>query len=260
MEQFQWKHTDSGAMITGCNKNDKCVIIPAGIEGRAVTEIAPKAFLRCKQLREITHENDKHVGIGFLRAAAMMMGAAELFEDIEHFAKKSSEQERNWLNAWDNALLTFLREPDLKGFRPMWAGGEEDYESEKDLPDFYENQRRCQKAEFSYLRLRYDAGLSDADRERLYDYIREHSKGCAHEEAWQIIGEQHKQEKEYYRILHQAGGISRRNMDAVLLDMDRYGADAEITAFVLGCRNGTGPGKEADGDSTEEDFFSKLML
>lgn len=327
MEQFQWKVTDNGVVIIGCHENDKYVTIPDCMEGKPVTEIAPKAFLSCKrmeeiqlpaavcrignwafahaaglrrlllygvseasgtelgkdvflgcqQLQEIRYEDDEYVGMGFLRAAAMQMGARELFQDVRNVAStdseclgKTAEQVRDteqqqiaaWLAKWDNALAVFLKEADLKGFRPMWAGGEEDYESEKDLPAYYESKRRCRKAEFCYLRLKYDRMLSVSDRESLYVYLREHSKDCCHEEAWQVIREGHPQEKEYYRILYEAGGISRVNIDALLSDMDRYGAGAEIIAFVLDCVNSAGRGDNGKSDRilSEEDYFTGFVL
>lgn len=270
---MEWKLTAEGAELTYFAENDGHAEIPASAEEKPVIAIGPKAFLSrknlqevrfpasiqrigswafahaaslrtvfvygknvetddgivlgkdvflgCERLNQFAFENDTYVGIAALRAAAARLGASGLL-------RPAVERSKTWLAEWDELLLSFLEEEDGKGFLPMQAGGEEDYESEQEQRQFYERGRCKRKAELCYLRLLYEQELEADKRAFLSGYL------CTHiNAAWEVLLEKHLLEKEYYRILHQAGGITQANFGSILEDMQRAGAGAEQQAFLL---------------------------
>ena len=84
------------------------------------------------------------------------------------------------------------------------------------------------------LRLMNDTGLAPAVREDLLAYLRAHTKGGASEETWEVVLEEHGDEREYYRFLLDHDCINDENFSAVLEDMgERH---TEMKAFLMNAR------------------------
>ena len=209
-------------------------------------------FLGCSRLREILFENDTYIGTGHLRAAAVrVLQATEFFVPESCTISGGSfgvEGGRvDFFTAWDGVCSAWLKEPDLKGFQPMWAGGEEDYESEQEQRKLHAGKRKREKVSLCYLRLIYDRQLTREKREEFLAYL---STGW--EAAWNYLLTEHLQEKEYYRVLSEAGLITGEYTGQMLQDMERAGAAAELRAYVLNCAE-----KQR---IAEEVFFHGLQL
>ena len=81
------------------------------------------------------------------------------------------------------------------------------------------------------LRLFHDYGLTEALRQELVHYLLAHVKGCESEETWRVILEEHGDEKPYYELLTELGGVDRENFQAMMEDMgERH---AEMKAYLM---------------------------
>ncbi len=131
-------------------------------------------------------------------------------------------------------MLSLMAKEDAEGFSKMLLCGEEDYGSKENNLDYYIGQRRRFKVRLAMLRLMNDTGLAPAVREDLLAYLRAHTKGGASEETWEVVLEEHGDEREYYRFLLDHDCINDENFSAVLEDMgERH---TEMKAFLMNAR------------------------
>ena len=99
------------------------------------------------------------------------------------------------------------------------------------------------------LRLLYDEELREPLRERLTDYVRQHSVGRESEAAWSFILDKHGDDIAYYELMTRLGGIDENNLEKALGSLsDRH---AEAKAFLINHFN--------KGNKTDE-FFDSLMI
>ena len=115
--------------------------------------------------------------------------------------------------------------------------------------EYYLACRRSEKAQVCFVRLLNDLGLKQELRQYLFEYLKQNTKGCEYEAAWETVLKEHGQEKEYYRIFADAGCISEDNFDSLLLDMGEN--NPEMKAWLLRYRE-----EEMSG----ADFFAELSL
>lgn len=209
-----------------------CLGTPAEF-GRAV-------FLDCSSLRHIALEGEKGQTSALLAAAVTELSAYYLLDTAE---AGSAE----WLAKWDARLFTELREPDGEGYLKQVLCGEEDYGS-TDYGAFVEGKRK-HKARLSFLRLLHPQGLGEEHRRELEGYLREHTKGCESEEAWQVLLEEYGDEREYYSLFAELSCVTEQNLQAILQDI---GEDRpELKAFFL---------KHCREKREAYDFFDDLEL
>lgn len=235
------------------------VKVPEEIEGLPVREIAKKAFLSKKFLRKISlpetveeigdwafaycdnleevvlpgHEvqfgkavfldcgklkrlyagekSGENEAVAALLAAAVTTVQATYLLDIEEAG--SAE----WLAKWDARMLEILNRPDEEGFSRQVLCGEEDYGS-TDM-NAYMSERRKSKVRLLLLRCLYHVGLDNLVRERLERYLKEHTKGCPSEETWQVILQEHGNDREYYQLFAELGCLNEENFDQVIADV-----------------------------------------
>lgn len=136
-----------------------------------------------------------------------------------------------WIEKWDAKLLQILHTPDREGFSKTLLCGEEDYGSKENNLDYFMSQKRRGKVRLALLRLLSDRELPENIRHILTNYLKEHTKGCAKEETWQVVKEEYGTEKRYYDLLLETGALTEKNFDAVLCDM---GCElAEMKAYLL---------------------------
>ena len=155
----------------------------------------------------------------------------------------------DWITLWDKRMMSILEVDDMEGYSKMLLCGEEDYGSNETHPDVYRNKRRKGKVRLCMLRLMHDYALSSENKEYLRSYLRSHRKGEESEETWEVVLQEHGDEREYYELLTDIGCVTMENLPDMLLDMkDRH---AEMKAFLL---------KYRDGQSSATDFFDALSL
>lgn len=122
-----------------------------------------------------------------------------------------------WLEKWDAKLAAVLHTPDEEGFSRQVLCGEEDYGSTDVLS--YVSGRRREKARLAYLRLLYPWGLAEPLKGELEAYLTAHTKGCGSEEAWQVILREKGNDRAYYSLFAELGGLNAENLCPVLEDI-----------------------------------------
>ena len=276
---------DGKAAVTDADKNITEVIIPHEINNIPIVNIKKKAFLGCKQLRSISlPETVKNVGEwafafcdslsevklasnravfgqgafkndarleklwieGRSEASARMLAAAVTVMDAEYLLDTGEAGSSEWIRKWDQKLENILNLADDEGYHLYVLCGEEDLHFDYD--EYLEYNRR-KKAGLSMLRLLYDEELKEPLRERLIDYIREHSVGKESEAAWSCIVDKHGDDIAYYELMTRLSGIDEDNLEKALNSLsDRH---AEAKSFLINHFN--------KGNKTDE-FFDSLMI
>ena len=191
------------------------------------------AFLQCVRLEQMLLETD---GAADLPEADMactggLLAAAVHKLDDPYPLNPPEAGTAEWIGKWDTRLMQVLHTPDREGYQQTILCGEEDIGSMENNLEYFLSQKRKGKARLALLRLLYDRGLRRGVRGELTAYLREHTKGCPHEEAWQIVREEYGNRREYYDILLDTGALTEQNFDAALCDM---GTElAEMKAYLL---------------------------
>ena len=277
---------DGEVQVDNCRATETVFVIPDRIEDLPVTVIGKKAFLGNKRLSELIlpdplrevgdwafahcdglkkvylKKNPIIFGKGVFKdcrklsriymkeeqdeKTAGLLAMTPVMLDAEYLLSPMEAGEEIWLEKLDARLLTLLEKPDEEGYLKQVLCGEEDLMASL---EYYLIGRRREKAQLCFLRLLNDFGLKQELRQYLFDYLKQNTKGCEYEAAWETVLKEHGQEKEYYRIFADAGCISEDNFDSLLLDMGE--SNPEMKAWLLRYR---------EEEMWGEDFFAGLSL
>lgn len=208
-------------------------------------EIGQGIFKECASLSRISdcRGGETNQDISFLLAATVgALDAAYLF-DPENAGTD------NWIAGFDARVADRMALADNEGFSKMLLCGEEDCGSRDTDVGYYMEQKRRGKVRLAMLRLFHDYGLTQTLREELTRYLLAHVKGCESEETWRVILEEHGDEKPYYELLTELGGVTGENFQAMMEDMgERH---AEMKAYLM---------RYHDGMRKKEDAFAQFAL
>lgn len=217
----------------------KEVIIPD-----SVVQIEDYAFARCRKLEKVVlpykkmnlgqdifkdcvslsyiselgtdnTEND----IAFLLAKTLNELNAFFLFDLENAGKDE------WFEHLDATIGLRLEKDDMEDFSKMILCGEEevvcgeDGTIEDSNPEHYKSNRVKEKVRIAFLRLLHDFKLDNTLNDKLKLYLLEHIKGCATDETWQVLLNEHGDDKVYYDFLLDIGGINSDNYSLILSDM-----------------------------------------
>lgn len=202
-----------------------------GLEG--VTRVAersigePEGVVKAREkvtaAREDSAKRSEPEGISALLAAAVTQMESQYLLD----GREAGSGE--WLEKWDARMLTILRAADSEGYSKQILCGEEDYES-TDLETYLSNSRK-KKVRLLLLRLLYPAGLQPDHAEELKEYLLSHTKGCEHEETWQVVRTECGDRREFYELFAKLGCLMKENAPAVIAEIgEEY---PEMKAFFL---------------------------
>lgn len=250
----------------------KEIILPDSIE-----LIEDYAFARCRKLEAISlpykkirlgqdilkdcsrltyiynslDTDDNNEDVAFLLAKTLNELDAFFLFDLENAGSDE------WIRHLDATISMRLDKDDMEDFSKMILCGEEevvcgeDGTIEDSNPEHYRSNRVKEKIRIAFLRLLHDEGINSELRDRLTDYLCEHIKGCSTEETWQVVLNEHGDEREYYDFLLKINGINSNNLEDTLLDMgDKH---TEIKSYII---------KYMDENRcvTENDMFSEFEL
>ena len=193
-------------------------------------KLGQSVFLDCESLEEIINVSEnilekKVEDVAYLLAATTgILDAPYLFD-----LKRAGNME--WFTQWDIRMLSKMEVDDSEGFSKMLLCGEEDYGSNETDPDFYKHLKRLAKCRVAILRLMHDSFLSIDNKEILKSYLLNLIKGCAHEETWEVVFNEHGDDKAYYEFLIELGGVNENNIFLMLDEMgDRH---PEMKAYIM---------------------------
>ena len=208
-------------------------------------EIGQGAFKECMALTQIRdcRGGEKNEDVSFLLAATVGMLDAFYLFDPENAGTE------NWLAGFDARVATQMALADNDGFSKMLLCGEEDCGSRDTDVGYYMEQKRRGKVRLVMLRLFHDYGLKESLQKELVHYFLDHVKGCESEETWQVILEEHGDERRYYELLTDLGGVNKENFQGMMEDMgERH---AEMKAYLM---------RYHDGLRKKEDAFAQFEL
>lgn len=280
---------DGEAIVVSCRVLQSKVVIPDQIEDIWVTAVERKAFLSCRQLREIflpaglkkigdwafaycgnltyvwLPRHSLNLGKGIFKdcqgltgifyldghqpqehQAGILLGTVPVKLEAEYLFVPGEAGSRQWIARYDAKLQEFLVQPDEDGYTKMVYCGEEDIMANMDL---YLAERRRAKARLCYLRLINPVGLKEEFEQDLTEYLRNHTKGCDSEAAWEVVYQEHGNEQEYYEVFTRAGCVTEENYDAILSEMG--GQYPEMKGYLMRYRS---------EEMEETDFFDLLSL
>ena len=243
-------------LVIGLQGGGAEVYVPPSIEGMPVSVIERKAFLSRKNLRKVQlPETVEEIGdwafaycdgleevclphrqIQFCRAvfldcgrlrkirfpegdeqtARLLAAAVTAFESY-YLLDLMEVGSREWLEKWDARLLAVLQAPDSEGYAKQVLCGEEDYGS-TDFGAFIRKKRKS-KVRLALLRLLCPRGLSSAVRKELEEYLREHTKGCESDEAWQVVLKEHGSDRACYSLFAKIGCITEENFQDLIAEI-----------------------------------------
>lgn len=190
-------------------------------------------------------END----IAFLLAKTLNEINAFFLFDLENAGKDE------WFEHLDATIGHRLEKDDMEDFSKMILCGEEevvcgeDGTIEDSNPEHYKSNRVKEKIRISFLRLLHDYKINNNLKEKLNSYLLEHIKGCTTDETWQVVLNEHGDDKIYYDFLLDIGGINSDNYSLILSDMGNR--HTEMKSYLI---------KRTTESSNSEDVFDDFEL
>ena len=175
-------------------------------------------FLDCTRLERIVlyGAGEPEGKVNTLQTAELLAAAVTDF-GAYYLLEPPAVGSAEWLGKWDAKLAAVLHTPDEEGFSRQVLCGEEDYGSTDVLS--YVSGRRREKARLAYLRLLYPWGLAEPLKCELEAYLKAHTKGGESEEAWQVILRERGNDRAYYSLFAELGGLNAENLCPVLEDI-----------------------------------------
>ena len=199
----------------------------AVFEGRP--HFGKAVFLGCEKLRLL------YVGVRPQEAGASgedvaaLLAAAVTVAEAPYLLDAEDAGSAEWLAKWDGRMMVILQSEDEEGYSKQVLCGEEDYGS-TDL-EAYRSGSRKRKVRLALLRLLHPVGLEQAARQTLEAYLKAHTKGCASEETWQVVLQEHGEEREFYQLFADLGCITEDNFDRLLADVGEE--HPELRAYLM---------------------------
>lgn len=182
-------------------------------------------FLDCTRLERIVLYGDgepsqvagEPEGQGGLSWTAELLAAAVKDFGAYYLLEPPAVGSVEWLGKWDAKLAAVLHTSDEEGFSRQVLCGEEDYGSTDVFS--YVSERRREKARLAFLRLLHPWGLAEPLESELETYLTAHTKGCGSEEAWQVILREKGNDRAYYSLFAELGGLNAENLCHILEDI-----------------------------------------
>lgn len=188
-------------------------------------------FQGCKELKRILIHNSYICSeLQRKQTGALLASTVNLLETPHLFSVKEAGS-KEWLSQWDSKLIQFLKEDDKKGYTVIVLCGEEDYGSDENSLSYFLRQKRKSKVRLCFLRLLNPVGMSEEIRKVLEEYLKSHTKGSSSEETWQVVLQEHGNEKCYYEILTGCGCVTEENFQGFLEDLEEN--YPEMKAFLM---------------------------
>lgn len=206
-----------------CCNSLKRIILP-----KSVGAIGDWCFSKCENLNDVTilREADGRIfgkgvfdGCGKLGriffagpdegGRPILLAAAVGRMQSEHLLRADDIGEDLWYGKWDISLMSMLNSDDGGNSISAAVSGEEDisYDGvasvDGEMPGAstdYIRDIAKNKCHLCYMRLIHDRCLSDENRLKLQDYIREHAYGMADDRAWLTLKEDCEDETGYYEV------------------------------------------------------------
>ena len=260
-------NADVSLCITGYEGMAETLSVPSQIDSYPVKTIGKKAFLgnlyfrhiifpetieaigdwafsRCYGLRKITvprreiafgkqvfQKSNQLYNIsikGWEKTFDRLLAAAVTMLEAEYLLTPLHVGEDKWCKNLDARIMAVLREPEESALKNLVYCAEEDMASKQEA---CLRELADRKAGIAFLRLIHSEGMEHDRRRSLTEYLRQRTKGCRDESAWEAVKEEKSEKLQYCDILLEIGGIHERNISAVLEDLKED--NVELKAYLL---------------------------
>lgn len=151
-----------------------------------------------------------------------------------------------WYERFDEVLLGYLTQDEVALFKPMWFGGEEDYDDNDTNLNAFLKERARQKFEVILERLREATFLKKETKELLWKHAKE-LHALYEDDLLEWYDEQYPSDAEMARVLAELSLVTTENMAMVLAKLPNLSAEGK--AILLGHVNGS-----------NNDFYDALDL
>ena len=180
-----------------------------------------QVFQKSNQLSDISIEGNDGSYDRLLAMAVTMLEAEYLLTPPRVGSSK-------WCRNLDARIMAVLREPEESALKNLVYCAEEDMASKQDacLKELA-NRKAC----IAFLRLIHSERMESDIRQSLTEYLRQRTKGCRDESAWEAVKEDKSEKLQYCDILFEIGGIHEENISAVLGDLKED--NVELKAYIL---------------------------
>ena len=180
-----------------------------------------QVFQKSNHLNDISIERNDG-SYDRLLAMAVTMLEAEYLLTPPHVGSSK------WCRNLDARIMAVLREPEESALKNLVYCAEEDMASKQEacLKELA-NRKAC----IAFLRLIHSERMESDIRQSLTEYLRQRTKGCRDESAWEAVKEDESEKMQYCDILFEIGGIHEENISAVLEDLKED--NVELKAYIL---------------------------
>lgn len=178
--------------------------------------------------------------------ARLLAAAATRMEDPYLFCIEEAGTVE-WLKKWDARMMVLMHEDDNDGYEKQVLAGEEDYEKTDQVR--FRKLKRQAKVRLAFLRLLHSCGLTGETRRELEEYLQAHTKGCRSEETWEVVWQEHGDEKPYYELFAELGCVTEENFAGLLTDIGEN--HTEMKAYLM---------RYKEEKLGYQDFFDTLSL
>lgn len=180
-----------------------------------------QVFQKSNQLYDISIEGNDGTFDRLLAAAVTILEAEYLLTPLHVGSGK-------WCRNLDARIMAVLGESEESALKNLVYCAEEDMASKQEacLKELA-NQKAC----IAFLRLIHSERMEPDIRQSLTEYLRQRTKGCRDESAWEAVKEDKSEKLQYCDILFEIGGIHEENISAVLEDLKED--NVELKAYLL---------------------------
>lgn len=197
-------------------------------------------FLDCPKLTAIHIQNDTSDNPGtafFLADAIIRLQALSLFTPDK---AGDATLHTTWIAQYDEALRSFVEQPDDVGFQPVFYGWFNDEDAEVTQRPAYIKAQREAKTNMVLTRLLYPKHLSDTDKQFFSNYLASQMpsddnaytpKELEQVTVWHLYRTQYLQDIRYLDVLLEAGCCHAGNISYLIQDIKD--SNPEVTAKLL---------------------------
>lgn len=180
-----------------------------------------QVFQKSNQLYDISIEGNDGSYDRLLAMAVTMLEAEYLLTPLHVGSSK-------WCRNLDARIMAVLREPEESALKNLVYCAEEDMASKQEacLKELA-NRKAC----IAFLRLIHSERMESDIRQSLTEYLRQRTKGCRDESAWEAVKECRHEKMQYCDILFEIGCIHEENISAALEDLKED--NVELKAYIL---------------------------
>lgn len=152
-----------------------------------------------------------------------------------------------WQELVDARVTSILNSDDMDGYSLVVSCGEEDYSSTN--MEAFLSEKCKRKVRLLLQRLLFDFGLKKEQRDVFITYLKEHMPPSEGAETWEIVLNEHIDEKEYFELLCDIGCVTQDNIEQLIMELGTK--NPEMKAYLI---------RYKEENFETKDFFAAFEL